>query len=79
MGVDGGPAQALEFGQPAEVGAVSVRQQDVLQVRHRLVRASYLIQHKPGVGLEEGVYERQVFAVFEQEGANMSALLVPML
>ncbi len=31
VGVNGRPAHAFELGQPAEVGAVGVRQQDVFQ------------------------------------------------
>jgi hypothetical protein len=77
VGVNGRYAQALELDQPAEVRAVGVCQQDMFQVRHHLVRASYLMQHDPYIGVEEGVDDRQVFAVVEQEGAHASALLVP--
>src|SRR5215210_3266763 len=49
MGVDGRPAHALEFGQPAEVRAVGVSQQDMLQVVHRATYAFYLLQHEPGI------------------------------
>src|SRR5215212_11733003 len=44
VGVDGRAALDLEESQPAEVGAVAVRQQDILEVRHLLVDSPYSIE-----------------------------------
>src|SRR5918998_6531877 len=58
------------------MGAVAVRQQDALEVLNRTADAPYALKDLAGVGVEEGVYERQVRAVIEEEGVHVASLIL---
>jgi hypothetical protein len=76
VGVDGRAGEPLEGGEPAEMGAVAVRQHDVLEVLDRTADAPYAVENLTGVGVEEGVYESQVCTVIEEEGVYVTPLIL---
>ncbi len=74
VGVDCGAAQDLEPRKTHEVGAVGVRQQDVLEVINGLAEPVDLVQDEAGVRVGEGIYEGQpVLPVVEQVRAGVAA------
>ena len=72
--VDGRAARAGERSEAAEVGAMAVRDDDPLQVGDAPAQAVDCPEHGPGVAVEEGVDERELTAVLEEEGPYVAAL-----
>ena len=72
--MDGRAARAGERREAAEVGAVAVRERDPLQVGDPPAQPVDLPKHGPGVAVEEGVDERELAAVVEEEGPDVAAL-----
>ena len=75
--VNGRAAQLLQQRQSAQVRAVRVRHDDPLEILDRLADLRDLIEDALGVRVVEGIDERQLFAVVEQVGMHIGALLLP--
>lgn len=56
--------------------AVAVRDRDPLEVARTAAERADGLEHEPRVALEEGVYERELSAVVEEEGVHVAALAV---
>ena len=69
-------ARALQRGEPAEVRAVPVRDGDPLQVARVTAESFDRVEHEPRVTLEQGVDQRQLVAVLDQERVDVPALAV---
>jgi hypothetical protein len=65
---------ALQRREPAEVGAVRMRQHDAPEVARRAAEPADRAEHVAGVVLEERVHERQLAGRVEQERAHVAAL-----
>ena len=68
------PLARGERSEAAEVGAMAVRDDDPLQVGDAPAQAVDCPEHGPGVAVEEGVDERELTAVLEEEGPYVAAL-----
>jgi len=70
------PACPLQCGDAAEVRAMRVRDCDPLQVLRASAEVPNRGEDERGVGFEQRVNERELAAIIDQEGADMTALAV---
>jgi hypothetical protein len=68
-------ARALEGGGAAQVGAMTVGDDDVLQILRAVPEPAQRPEHAAPVRLEERVDEDEAVAAVEEEGADATALL----